>query len=53
MTSKQKKELDAKRKALWNALRNISSPNAQSLSKSYGLPVSDVERTIRSQQNAS
>lgn len=46
LTYKQTQELIKRRGALNLALQNNSNPNAESLSRSYGLPVADVEQMI-------
>jgi hypothetical protein len=51
VSRKSEKERGLKMKALAVALQSNLEPNPQSLSNSYGLPVSEVEHLIRSMRN--
>jgi len=46
VTKTEARALAAKREALAAHLKNIANPDAASLSRSYGLPVPQVEKMI-------
>lgn len=50
-TKKSIQEFQRKMAALASHLRNGGSKNAETLSRSYGLPLPDVERVIRSMKD--
>ena len=49
----RKDQTTSRRNALWSFLQTTkTAPDAESLSRSYGVPLSEVQHLIRSMDNA-